>query len=297
MESVHALSRYSFEAIGTQWEIDTEVPLSAALRNRLTAHIDAFNRVYSRFQADSLVTQMASAPAGGCFAFPTDSPPLFQFYDQLHALTGGAVDPLVGGRLAQLGYDSHYSLQPAPGWQDAGPDEVCWTRDVVRHGSTLHTRRSLVLDVGAAGKGYLVDRIASLLRAADIRAATVDAGGDMRHFGSLPVRVGLEHPLHPDRVIGVVELRNAALCASAITRRAWGPGLHHVLDARRGLPTTDVLATWVIAPDAVTADGLATALFFVPAAVLQPSFTFAAVRMLANQTVEATANFPGEIFY
>jgi thiamine biosynthesis lipoprotein len=70
-----------------------------------------------------------------------------------------------------------------------------------------------------------------------------------------------------------------------------------VLDARRGQPTTEVLATWVLAPDALTADGLATALFFVPAAVLQASFSFAAVRMLADQTVEVTANFPGEIFY
>lgn len=119
----------------------------------------------------------------------------------------------------------------------------------------------------------------------------------MRHFWPVPVRVGLEHPLDPTRVVGVVELRNAALCASATTRRAWGPGLHHVLDARRGQPTTEVLATWVLAPDALTADGLATALFFVPAAVLQASFSFAAVRMLADQTVEVTANFPGEIFY
>lgn len=297
MESVHTLSRYSFEAIGTQWEIDTEAPLPPALRHRLLGHIEAFKRVYSRFQADSLVTQIATAPGGGCFSFPADSPALFHLYDQLHTLTGGAMDPLVGHRLERLGYDSSYSLQPEPDWQVAAPDDVCWRRDVVRHGAVIRTQRPLLLDVGAAGKGYLVDSIACQLRAADVRAATVDAGGDMRRFGAGAVRVGLEHPLYPDRVIGVVELRNAALCASATTRRTWGPGLHHVLDARRGKPTADVLATWVIAPDALTADGLATALFFVPAAVLQPSFSFAAVRMLANQTVEATANFPGEIFY
>jgi thiamine biosynthesis lipoprotein len=290
-------SRYSFDAIGTQWEVDTDLPLPAVVRQRIKARVEAFDQTYSRFRADSLVSRVATAQAGGCFTFPADSPALFDLYDQLHGLTDGAVDPLVGRRLEQLGYDLRYSLQPVPGWQAAGPDGVCWPREVLRHGSVIHTQGPLLLDVGAAGKGQLVDSIASLVRAADVRAATVDAGGDMRHFGPVPVRVGLEHPLDPTRVVGVVELRNAALCASATTRRAWGPGLHHVLDARRGQPTTEVLATWVLAPDALTADGLATALFFVPAAVLQASFSFAAVRMLADQTVEVTANFPGEIFY
>lgn len=294
---MHLPNRYSFDAIGTQWEIDTEAPLPASLRQRIAARIDAFSQTYSRFRADSLVTQVASEPTGGSFTFPPDSPALFHLYDQLHALTDGAVDPLVGRRLEQLGYDSRYSLQPAPGWQTAGPDDVRWTRDVERHGPTLHTRRPLVLDVGAAGKGYLVDQLTELLRTAEVPAGLIDAGGDIRHFGPAAVRVGLEHPRHPDRVIGVVELRDAALCASATTRRAWGPGLHHVLDARLGQPAANVLATWVIAPDALTADGLATALFFVPAAVLKPHFSFAAVRMLANQTVEVTANFAGEIFY
>lgn len=296
LEPIHMPCRYSFEAIGTQWEIDTEAPLSAVVRQRITAHMEAFDQAYSRFRTDSLVSRVATAQAGGCFTFPADSPRLFDLYDQLHALTNGAVDPLVGRRLEQLGYDLRYSLQPVPGWQAAGPDDMRWAREIVRQGPVIRTQRPLLLDVGAAGKGHLVDTIASLVRAADVHAATVDAGGDMRHFGPQPVRVGLEHPLDSNRVIGVVELRNAALCASATTRRAWGPGLHHVLDARRGQPTTDVLATWVLAPDALTADGLATALFFVPAKVLQVHFSFAAVRMLANQTVEVTDGFPGEIF-
>ncbi|MGZ3089125.1 FAD:protein FMN transferase, partial [Pseudomonas aeruginosa] len=56
----------------------------------------------------------------------------------------------------------------------------------------------------------------------------VDGSGDLAVRGT-PVRVGLEHPYDPARAIGVVEVRGAALCASAVTRRAWGDGLHHVL--------------------------------------------------------------------
>jgi thiamine biosynthesis lipoprotein len=84
----------------------------------------------------------------------------------------------------------------------------------------------------------------------------VDGSGDLRHSGDSSIQVGLEHPLDSGLVIGVVKLKNRALCASATNRRSWGDGLHHVLDARTGLPVREVIATWVIADDAATADGL-----------------------------------------
>jgi thiamine biosynthesis lipoprotein len=289
--------RRYFEAIGTQWEIETTAPLAVSVQQRMADRIESFDKTYSRFRPDSLVTQVAQAPTGGRFEFPEDSRALFQLYDQLYALTDGAVDPLVGRRLEQLGYDSRYSLIPTPGSEVPAPPTVRWPQDVRRNDTTISTRRPLVIDVGAAGKGHLVDTIAQILLAAQVRDFTIDAGGDIRHYGAETVRVGLEHPLHPDQVIGVVELANGALCASATTRRAWGNGLHHVLDARRGLPTRQVLATWVLAADALTADGLATALFFSSAEALQAQFAFSAVRLFPDLTVEVSENFPGELFF
>jgi thiamine biosynthesis lipoprotein len=96
-------------------------------------------------------------------------------------------------------------------------------------------------------------------------------------------------------VIGTVPLQDAALCASATTRRAWGEGLHHVLDGRTGTPVSDVVATWTIASDAATADGLATALFVAEPAQLD-GFTCSWVRMLADGRVQWSNDFPGELF-
>lgn len=90
-------SRYSFDAIGTQWEVDTDLPLPAVVRQRIKARVEAFDQTYSRFRADSLVSRVATAQAGGCFTFPADSPALFDLYDQLHGLTDGAVYPLPAG--------------------------------------------------------------------------------------------------------------------------------------------------------------------------------------------------------
>jgi thiamine biosynthesis lipoprotein len=94
----------------------------------------------------------------------------------------------------------------------------------------------------------------------------------------------------------VANLRDRALCASAVTRRAWGEGLHHELDARTGVPARDVVATWVVADDAATADGLATALFFTGAKDLARTFRFSYVRMFADGRAEISPNFDGELF-
>jgi FAD:protein FMN transferase len=160
----------------------------------------------------------------------------------------------------------------------------------------LMTERPLVIDVGAAGKGYLVDILSGMIVHAGLAQFVVDASGDLCHSGPNPLRIGLEHPCDPTQVIGVANLRNRALCASATNRRAWGKGLHHVLDGRTGTPTRDVVATWVVAENALSADGLATALFFVDADQLTTLPGFSYVRMFADGRAEIAPDFEGEIF-
>lgn len=279
-----------FEAIGAPWRIDTPEPLEIALVDAIRDRIERFDGVYSRFRADSLVSRIAEQP--GSWLFPPDAVPLFELYRTLYRLTAGAVNPLVGQRLENLGYDRAYSLRPqadrvaVPAWEDA----VAWD------GTTLTTYRPVLVDVGAAGKGYLVDLVVGVLRDAGIDEYVVDASGDLVHRGDTPLRVALEHPLDPTVAIGVYELSNGALCASAPGRRAWGEGLHHILDAVTGDPTSTVAATWAMASTGLVADGLATALFFASAAELAADFDFEYVRMFPNSAVEYSTQFSGELF-
>lgn len=198
--------------------------------------------------------------------------------------------PLVGASLERLGYDRAYSLRwggatPAPAWEDA----IAWD------GRTLTTVRPVTIDVGAAGKGYLVDLIDGMLAEAGHRERVVDGSGDIRHTGAEPIRVGLEHPLDTRMAIGVANLRDAAICSSATNRRAWGDGLHHVIDPATGLPTRRVLATWAIAPTALEADGLSTALFFTEPADLA-GFDFTYARMTSDGRVTHSPDLDGEMF-
>ncbi|TAJ48022.1 MAG: FAD:protein FMN transferase [Herbiconiux sp.] len=283
---------FDFDAIGTRWQIETAEPLDEATRRAVTDRIESFDQVYSRFRTDSLVSQIAAG--AGRFEFPDDSLELFGLYDRLYSATGGAVDPLVGRDLERLGYDRVYSLQPV-----TAPDvslRASWAADVTRDGAALTTTRPVVIDVGAAGKGYLVDLVRAVLEDHGVDDVVIDASGDLVHRGASPIRVGLEHPLDPTKAIGVAEFANTSLCASASNRRAWGDGLHHILDARSGNPAREVIATWVIAADTALADGLATALFFTGAHELANTFHFSYVRMYADGRAERSRYFPGELF-
>ena len=279
-----------FEAIGTDWRVETHEPLNVDVAAAVAARIETFDRTWSRFRADSLVSRIAREP--GTWAFPSDAPALFELYRALYEATDGAVNPLVGRSLERLGYDAAYSLRPsgaaapAPAWDDA----VAW------NGEALATIAPVVLDVGAAGKGYLVDLVGEVLHASGLHDFVIDASGDIVHAGTGTTRVALEHPLDSSKAIGVVELSNGALCASASNRRAWGTGLHHVVDATTGLPTTSVIATWVMAPSGLVADGLATGLFFSPAGSFTALGEFQWALMLSNGRVEHSAEFDGELF-
>jgi thiamine biosynthesis lipoprotein len=287
---VTRVASWSFEAIGTVWQIDSEVELDDVVRRGVTRRIDEFDAAWSRFRDDSLVARLRT---GEPVVMPDDAAPLLATYDRLVALTSGAVNPLVGGSLERLGYDAAYTLRPtgaplaAPPWRTAR-----W------EAPRLTVPAGVTLDVGAAGTGCLVDLIAGVLADHGIDDATVDGSGDLFHLRPAPLRVALEHPLDPRFAVGVAALPTGhALCGSAVNRRAWGDGLHHLLDARTGQPVRDVLATWVLAPRTLLADALSTALFFVPPAAVVDAFPgTAAVRMTAAQRLEAAGDFPGELF-
>lgn len=264
--------RMQFDGIGTLWTIDTPEPLALSVEARIQAAVGEFDYLWSRFRADSLVTALGRE--GGTIPVGHDGEAMLRLYSRMHTATAGAVNPLVGATLEHLGYDASYRLTPAPGAPAPVP-----TWEGIFQGTTalLTVRRGTVLDVGAVGKGRLVDIVADILVRAGERIFTVDAGGDMRHAGPVaagaaPLRVALEHPYDTTRAVGVVGLRDGAIAASATNRRAWSDGLHHVIDARTGRPVEDVVATWAVARTAMLADAASTAAFF-----LSPSEVLAAL--------------------
>lgn len=281
---------FSFDGIGTRWQISTPSALPDAPRRRLLGVVADYDAAWSRFRPDSLVAE--AARRSGSYRLPAEAAALGPLYQTLYRLSQGAMTPLIGGSLAQLGYDAGYSLRPkgpplaAPRWEDV----LEWD------GTVLTTRAPVGIDVGAAGKGQLADLLSAELRAGGIGEHFIDAGGDLLNPGPAPVKVALEHPYDRSSAIGTVLLGPGALCASAANRRAWGDGLHHVLDGTTGAPVRTIVASWAMAPSAMLADALATALFFVDGARLREEFEFSWLTVYSDGHAEYSADFEGVLF-
>lgn len=269
---------WEFEALGTAWDVTLPVPIPDDLRAEITHELNRIDRVWSRFRTDSTVAQMA-AQAGRYPIAPTDQP-MIDLYRELYELSDGKVTPLVGQTLDDAGYDGSYSLEPAehvaavPLWDDV---LTGWSGE-------LELARPALIDVGATGKGFAVDRVAALITARGFESYLVNGSGDIA-AGSQWHRIALEHPVDPTKAIGTVVIEGNAICGSASNRRAWAQW-HHIIDPATSAPTREVLATWAIADDAMTADGLSTALFFCPPQKLLSHYRFDYVVVRANGTVE-----------
>lgn len=282
-------ARWEFDAIGTGWRVDTVENLPADARAAVDRVIGEFDSAWSRFRGDSLVSLLARG--GGPVPIPVDAVAMLEAFEELSLATSGAVNPLVGASLERLGYDAEYSLRA--GEPLAAPGD--WSSRVRWRDALLALDGPGTIDVGALGKGRLVDVVARTLQPWTGGHVVVDASGDLLVTGT-PQRIGLEHPFDASRAIGVWSVTDAALCASAANRRAWGDGLHHVLDARTGVPVSTVAATWAVADTAMRADALATALFFDGGDALAHRWGAEWVRMLTDGRVEWSNGCSAELF-
>lgn len=285
----------AFEALGTHWKLSVWDAITADRFATLAAQciemVRAFDALYSRFIPDSLITQLSIQT--GEFEVPADLVAMLRLYEQLYVATSGKVNPCVGFALSDSGYDAAYSLSPAEVIRDvpALPDALSIIDD-----THMCINQPVLLDLGAVGKGYLIDLLHDLLREAGIVRFLVDGSGDIRYFASNGETIvcGLEHPLDPTQAIGTLAISGGALCASATNRRRWGDR-HHYIDPHTKDSPKDVLATWVWAQNAALADGLSSALFFVePEALAVFSFEYLVVN--SGMHAKSSTGFAIELF-
>jgi thiamine biosynthesis lipoprotein len=126
-------------------------------------------------------------------------------------------------------------------------------------------RAGMRLDLGGIAKGYILQEALTVLASQGTPRAVVEAGGDIVAGDAPPGQPGwrIDVP-HAHAAFGAraATLTRAALSTSGATVQfveIEGIRYSHVIDPRTGLGVTHDLVVSVIAPDAATADGLATA--------------------------------------
>ena len=114
------------------------------------------------------------------------------------------------------------------------------------------------------GKGYIVDRGIDVLRERGFADVFVEAGGDLvaagGKAGGLPWRVGIRHPRRGLALQARFDTRDRAVATSGDYMQAFSPDYahHHIVDPRTGVSSPELASSTVVAPDAATADALAT---------------------------------------
>jgi thiamine biosynthesis lipoprotein len=114
-------------------------------------------------------------------------------------------------------------------------------------------------NIDALGKAYILERAARAVRKAhpSVDGLLLNIGGDMVAWGrSQTIAIADPDSWYDNaRPIAAIELDNAAIATSGAYARG-----SHLIDARTGQPTRAAVAATVVAPDAVTANALATTL-------------------------------------
>jgi thiamine biosynthesis lipoprotein len=175
------------------------------------------------------------------------------------AATAGRFDPTVHDALVWAGYDRSFErvARDGPAGEPAGVSCLGGVElDPATRSIALHP--GVRLDLGGIGKGYAVDRVATLLARAG--PTLVDAGGDLRACGGA-WPVGVETPEGTLTIL----LEDGALATSGRDRRRWrrgGQAKHHLIDPRTARPArSELVRVSVAAARAVDAEVAAKALF------------------------------------
>jgi len=256
--------------MGTLAVVKAEAADPAAGEAAVDAAFAAFATVdslMSTWRTDSPLSRLNSAAPGW---HPVDS--------HIHGVLSAAL---------RLGRRSHGAFDPTvltlmQAWGLRGenprvPDAAELTALLARRGFNAVEVDSLTLqvyfrqanpglDLGGIAKGYALDLAADAMAATGATAAVLDLGGNLRVFGAAAAAfpVGIVAPDDPAHILHTVSLQGGAVATSGQYERFVeidGKPYGHILDPRTGRPVDRTGSVTVLAPSAMIADGLATALF------------------------------------
>lgn len=214
----------------------------------------------SRFLAESELVRLNQASVGE--AVPL-SPLLFQLLRRawhFAVKTNYLFQPFVGTALKQLGYDRSFeSIGRGKLRIKEGAPVYC----PVQEPNALEfdeSERNVVkrfggeLDLGGIGKGWAVERAASIMSGQfKVGSGLVDAGGDVIVWSDAqPWLIGIQDPWDESKEIMQLWVKNAGIATSNVLHRRWKQAdriHHHILHGETGLPAqTDVVQATVLAP-------------------------------------------------
>jgi FAD:protein FMN transferase len=185
--------------------------------------------------------------------------------DHWQSASSGAFNPAVGEASRLWAEAEHSSTMPSADQIRQTVAAIAAPRFAVHDGRVTKLGNCETLTFHAIAKGFVVDRaVRFAIDNFSLSDVLINIGGDLAHFGSSTVRAGIEDQTTTSDNVPpstTVTISNAALATSSGSRRGFNVGgewFGHVIDPRTAKPVDAHQQVSVIAPDATTADVIAT---------------------------------------
>jgi thiamine biosynthesis lipoprotein len=283
---MHAIA-VARNAMATRFEIVLHGENAATLRAAGEEALDEIDRVEGQLSLYRPTSEVAHVNGRAAKNPVRVTPALLQLLQEAQRLsreTGGAFDITIAPLVRCWGFMGGMGRLPQP-------EEVAEARAKIgmslvelnlEDSTVKFGREGVMLDLGAIGKGFALERAAGLLREAGVTSALLNAGTSTVYAVGHPPgqehwKIAVEPP--PGSVKGqrpsllaTVPLRDEALSVSAVWGRSFqadGKTFGHVLDPRSGMPVKGGLLSAVSLPSAMETDALSTALLVLGEAGLE----------------------------
>ncbi len=260
------------QAMATRFEIVLHGENESGLRatgEEALAEIEKLEDQLSLYRPSSEIAHVNARAAAGPVRV---TPSLFALLIEarrLHDLTDGAFDITIAPLVRCWGFMGGQGRMPRQEDVEIA-QRLVGMRQIELNEQELtvrFAREGVMIDLGAIGKVYAIERAAEVLRENGVTSALLHGGTstvyaighppDAKHWD-----IALDQP--PISTIPpVIQLRDEALSVSAISGRSFqmnGKLYGHVLDPRTGYPANATLLAVVLSPSATETDALSTAL-------------------------------------
>jgi len=259
----------ALHAMATRFELvlhGEDPPRLRAAGEEALAEIERLERVLSFYRNDSEITRINHSAADGPVRVSAEVFRLLSVCADVSARTEGAFDPTIGPLMRAWRFGNDHGTVPDPTALDGALQRVGMSRLVLDAAeSTVRFEvPGMAIDLGAAGKGFAVDRAIGVLVEAGVTSALFHGGTSSVHaIGAPPGEDGWRVQWGAGQPARSVLLRDSALSVSASHGKSFqhdGDTYGHVLDPRTGRPVRAGNAALVTGPSSFLCDALSTAL-------------------------------------
>lgn len=229
--------------------------------------IERLERIFSLYRSDSEILHLNRE---GRLDDPSHDFRLMLGEAQRYGnLSGGAFDVTVQP-LWRL-YSAYFATRPGA---SEGPDPkeieratalVDYRAIDLDNGRAILGRPGMEITLNGMAQGYITDRIADMLRDAGMANVLVDIG-EIRALDGGSWNIGIRDPRRPGHIVKDLSIMGNAVATSAGSGSRFDKSgrFHHLFDTTTGHCAARCLSATAVAPTAMAADALATALAIAP---------------------------------